>query len=192
MRRIVVSEFVSLDGVMEDPGGSEKSMHGGWVFRHFSPEHGRFKFEELFACDAMLLGRVTYEVFAASWPAMKDPEGFADRMNGMPKHVVSGTLTQLDWQNSSLLKGDLEQSVRALKAEPGQDLLVVGSATLVRTLLELGLVDELRLMVFPEILGGGRRLFEEGSGSGKLERVGTRTLGSGTVLLTYRPSVREA
>ncbi len=141
MRRIVVSEFVSLDGVVEDPG---------WTFRFGSEEQERFKLDELAASDALLLGRVTYEGFAAAWPRMNDEEGFADRMNGYPKHVVSMTLEEpLEWNNSTLIKGDIVEKIADLKRQDGKDVAVHGNATLVRALMEHDLIDELRLMVFP-------------------------------------------
>jgi len=163
MRRIVVSEFVSLDGVMEDPGGAEKFEFGGWTMPYWNDDLARFKAEELFASDALLLGRVTYQAFAAAWPAMTDEMGFADRMNSNRKYVVSSTLNTTDeWKNSSLIKGDLVDAVTKLKQEPGQDILVGGSATLVQALMRHELVDELRLAVYPLVLGTGKRLWGDG------------------------------
>lgn len=124
MRRIVVSELVSLDGVMEDPGGAEKFEHGGWTRPYRSDESGKFKLEELFASDALLLGRVTYQGFAAAWPSATDEAGFAERMNGLPKYVVSTTLGAVEWNNSTLIKGDIAEEVARLKQQPGQDILV--------------------------------------------------------------------
>src|SRR5215467_5980510 len=126
MRNVVVTEYVTLDGVMEDPGGGEKSKHGGWSFQFWSDESAKFKYDELFASDALLLGRVTYEGFAKAWPAMKDEAGFADRMNSIPKYVVSSTLKDLQWSNSHLIEGDIAEAVGKLKDEDGLDILVAG------------------------------------------------------------------
>ena len=186
MRRIVVSEFVSLDGVMEDPGGAEKSEFGGWTIPYWSAELGSFKFEELAAADALLLGRTTFQAFAAAWPSMTDEQGFADRMNGIAKYVVSSTLTSAtEWANSTVINGDLVEEVSTLKEQPGQDILVAGSATLVQGLLAAGLVDDLRLAVYPVLLGGGKRLFGAG-GHANLELVDARPTSSGVALCTYR------
>ena len=158
MRKLVVSEFVTLDGVMEDPGGAEKTPFGGWAFRaERGPEGDRYKLDELMAADILLLGRKTYEGFAAAWPSMTDEAGFADKMNSMRKAVVSETLTEPTWANTEVIGlGDIDD----LKAEGGGDILVAGSASLVATLLEHDLVDELRLMIFPSIAGRGKRLFD--------------------------------
>jgi dihydrofolate reductase len=190
MGRIVVTEFVSLDGVVEDPGGAEGFVHAGWTFRFDRGEEGdRFKLDELKGSQAQLLGRVTYEAFAQAWPAMEDPVGFADRMNGMPKYVVSTTLRDEDavWNNSTVIRGDVVGEVTALKNSLQGDLLVAGSATLVQTLLEHRLVDELRLMVFPIVLGTGKRLFGEVSEPPVLVLENVKTVGEGIVILTYRP-----
>jgi dihydrofolate reductase len=163
MAKIVVSEFVTLDGVMEDPGGAEGSPCGGWAFQFERGKEGdKFKYDELMAADVLLLGRVTYEGFAKAWPSMKDEGGFADKMNSMTKKVVSKTLQEADWSNSTVIKDDVVAAIADLKEQPGGDVLVAGSATLVRTLAEHDLVDEYRLMVFPVVLGGGKRLFGEG------------------------------
>ena len=165
MGRIVVTEFVSLDGVMEDPGGAEGVRAGGWTFRFNRGDEGdRFKLEELKGSEAQLLGRVTYQAFAKAWPTMEDPVGFADSMNAMPKYVVSTTMRDEDatWNNSTVIRGDVVSEVAALKERVRGDILVAGSATLVQTLLEHRLVDELRLMVFPIVLGTGKRLFGRG------------------------------
>lgn len=164
MGKVVISEFVSLDGVMEDPGGSEGSRHGAWTFKFDrGPAGNQFKLDELMAADAMLLGKVTYLGFAKAWPTIKDEVGFADRMNSMRKYVVSSTLTdeEATWANTTVIRGDLATEVARLKAQPGGDLLVAGSRTLAQGLLEHGLVDTLRLMVFPVVLGPGKRLFSE-------------------------------
>lgn len=163
MAKLVVSEFVTLDGVMEDPGGAEKRANGGWAFRfERGPEGDRFKLEELQAADVLLLGRRTYEGFAAAWPSVRDEEGFADKMNGMRKVVVSATLGEPTWNNTTVVRDDLVGAVTALRGADGGDVLVAGSASLVHALLEHDLVDELRLMVFPAVLGEGKRLFPDG------------------------------
>ncbi|MGI8868965.1 MAG: dihydrofolate reductase family protein [Mycobacteriales bacterium] len=162
MGTIVVSEFVSLDGVMEDPGGAESYRHGGWSFTFDrSSEGDRFKMDELTAAEAMLLGRTTYEGFAAAWPSMEDPDGFAGKMNAMPKYVVSSTLRSADWNNSTILPGDPLEEITALKERVGGNILVGGSARLVHLLAEHDLVDEYRLMVFPVLLGSGKRVFPD-------------------------------
>jgi len=160
MGRLVVSEFVTIDGVFEDPGGGEAFEHGGWAFRFERGEAGdRFKFDELMAADAQLLGRVTYEGFAAAWPKM-DGDPFGQKMNAMPKYVVSSTLERADWTNTTILAGDPIESVARIKREVENDVLVAGSGRLVRSLLAARLIDELRMMVFPVVLGAGKRLFE--------------------------------
>ncbi|EQA35786.1 riboflavin biosynthesis protein RibD C-terminal domain protein [Leptospira inadai serovar Lyme str. 10] len=186
MRRIIVSEFLTLDGVMEDPGGAEKSKYGGWSHRFFNEEFGNYKFDELFSCDALLLGRLTYQGFAAAWPSMTDERGFSERMNGIPKFVVSTTLTNADWNNSTLIKENVVASVRKLKEQPGKDILVTGSGVLARTLLQNDLIDELRLMIHPILVGGGRKLFDEAPRRA-LELVESRKLETGVGILTYRP-----
>jgi dihydrofolate reductase len=181
--RIVVTEFVSLDGVMEDPGGSESFRHGGWTFQIDRGEGMTFKLEETMATDALLLGRVTYEGFAEAWPS-RDGE-FADKFNSMPKYVVSSTLEKPEWNNSTVLDGDLAAGVAALKERYDRDVVVHGSAQLVQGLLERELVDELRLMVFPVVLGSGKRLFGETSDMRRLQLVDTKTVGDGVLILTY-------
>ncbi len=161
MGKLVVTEFISLDGVMEDPGGAEGTSFGGWAFRFERGEAGnRFKYEELMAADAQLLGRVTYNGFAAAWPKMTGDE-FGRKMNSMPKHVVSGSALDPEWENASRLEGDLASAVPELTARYTGDVLVAGSRTLVQALTALDLVDEYRLMVYPVLLGGGKRLFAD-------------------------------
>lgn len=186
MSKIVVSEFLTLDGVMEAPGGeSHPDGKGGWSLQFFNDEAGKFKFDELFAADALLLGRVTYEHFAAAWPSMTDEQGFADRMNSLPKFVASTTLQEpLEW-NATLIQGDVAEQVSKLKLEDGRDILVIGSADLVHTLLQHDLIDEFRLMVFPVVLGSGKRLFRDGIASTTLRLAETKTFGSGVVVLSY-------
>jgi dihydrofolate reductase len=189
MARIVVSEFISLDGVIEDPGGAEDYKHGGWTFDFESGDEGnQFKLDETLEAEALLLGRVTYEGFAAAWPAMSDPVGFADKMNGMPKYVVSSTLQNPEWNNSTVLDGDVAESVAKLKQELEGIVLVGGSAQLVQTLVEHDLVDEFRLMVFPVVLGTGKRLFGEASDKKPLRLVDSKTVGDGISILTYEPA----
>jgi dihydrofolate reductase len=162
MGQVVVTEFISLDGVIEDPGGAEDFAHGGWSFKYDRGDEGnKFKMDELTNADAQLLGRVTYEGFAAAWPSRKDDAGFADKFNSMPKYVVSTTLENPEWENSQVIKDDLAGEVAKLKGQYDGDILIAGSATLVQSLIEKDLVDELRLMVFPVVLGSGRRLFAD-------------------------------
>lgn len=185
MRKVVVSMFVSLDGVMEDPGGAERSEHGGWTIPYWGDEIGKFKFDELFASDALLLGRITYEGFAAAWPSQHDEEGFADRMNGLPKYVVSTTLQNPEWNNTTIIKDNVAEEVSKLKQQPGQDILIAGSAQLVNSLIPHDLIDEYRLLVYPVVPGGGKRLFKEGNNT-TLVLTETSGFSSGVVLLVYR------
>lgn len=185
MRKVIVSEFVTLDGVMEDPGGAEKFEHGGWTRPFWGGEIGKFKLDELFAGDALLLGRVTYQGFAAAWPSRTDAAGFADRMNNLPKFVVSTTLKEVGWNNSRLIRGNVAEEVSKLKQRPGQDILVAGSALLVNTLMQHDLVDEYRLLVYPVVLGSGKRLFGDARNT-TLTLVETKTFSSAVVLLCYR------
>src|SRR5713226_3946064 len=191
MRKVIVSEYVTLDGVMEDPGGGEKSEHGGWSFQFWNEEAAKYKFDELFASDALLLGRATYQGFAKAWPSMTDEQGFADRMNSLPKHVVSTTLKDLEWNNSRLITGNVAEEVAKLKQQPGLDILVAGSCELVQTLMQHDLIDEYRLMVHPVVLGGGKRLFRDGSATKVLRLVETKPFSSGIVILTYQPDRTE-
>ena len=186
MRRIVVTEFVSIDGVIEDPGGAEGTEHGGWTFKFNDPEGMKYKLDEVMDHEALLLGRLTYEGFAAAWPGMEDDVGFADKMNSMPKYVISRTLESADWNNSTVLSGDIGDEVRALKEQDGGDILIAGSASLVTELTSLGLIDEYRLMVFPIVLGSGKRLFAGTTGAPVLKLVGRQELGPGTLILTYQ------
>jgi dihydrofolate reductase len=191
MGRIVVTEFVSLDGVMEDPGGSENFKHGGWSFEIPRGDEGnKFKLDETVESEALLLGRVTYEGFAAAWPTREGE--FADKFNSMPKYVVSSTLEKPDWNNSTVLKGDVAEEVAKLKREHGGDIVVHGSARLVQTLIELGLVDELRLMVYPVVLGSGKRLFGETSDKKPLRLVDSKVVGDGVSILVFEPAGEKA
>jgi dihydrofolate reductase len=183
--RIIVTEFVSIDGVMEDPGGSENFKYGGWTFEFNRGEGDKFKLDETMETEALLLGRVTYEGFAAAWPS-RDGE-FADKFNAMPKYVVSSTLRDPSWNNTTVLDGDVVQAVSKLREDTDGDLVVHGSRQLVQTLLENDLVDELRLMVFPVMLGSGMRLFGDTSDKKPLELVEARTVGDGITIMIYRP-----
>jgi dihydrofolate reductase len=187
MGRIVVTEFVSLDGVMEAPGGGEDFEHAGWTFEIARGDEGdKFKLDETRDSEALLLGRKTYEGFAAAWPGREGE--FADKFNNMPKYVVSSTLEKAEWNNSTLLDGDVVEEVSKLRQQPGGDIVVHGSAQLAQTLLEHDLVDELRLMVFPVVLGSGKRLFGATSGKKPLRLADSRTVGDGVEILIYRPA----
>jgi dihydrofolate reductase len=181
MRKIVVSEFITVDGVIEDPGGQHGGI-GGWAFQFDrGPEGDRFKLNEVRAADALLLGRETYEGFAAAWPSMTDEAGFAEKMNGMPKYVVSNTLERADWNNSTIIRGDVVAQIAELDGE----LLVNGSGRLVQTLIEHDLVDEYRLMVFPVVIGQGKRLFGDAGLRANLRLTDTLHAGD-CVVLTYQ------
>jgi dihydrofolate reductase len=191
MGDVVVTEFISLDGVIEAPGGGEEFEHAGWTFEFNRGDEGdEFKTAEVMDADAQLLGRVTYEGFAAAWPAMRDKFGeFSEKFNAMPHYVVSTTLSDEDasWDNSTVIRDDVAGAVRILKEEVERDILVSGSATLVRSLAAERLVDTYRLMVFPVVLGTGKRLFPDGFPHGKLELVESRPMGpDGIITLTYR------
>jgi dihydrofolate reductase len=182
MGKIVVSEFVSLDGVMEDPGGAEGTPFGGWAFKFDrGPDGDRYKLEELMDAEAMLLGRVTYEGFAQAWPGRDDEQGFAARMNGMPKYVVSSTIENPSWENTTVVRGDAAAEVAELRDKVDGNILVAGSTSLVHALHDAGLVDEYRLMIYPAVLGGGKRLFREGASAAAFEPVEVR--GSAQVAL---------
>jgi dihydrofolate reductase len=184
MRKLVVTEFVSLDGVMEAPGGDDGFVHGAWTLPFWSDEIGEYKMAELAAADAQLLGRRTYQGFAAAWPE-RSGDPFSDAMNSMPKYVVSSTLTTLEWNNSHLVDGDMAAGVQALKEAEGADILVAGSATLVHGLLRADLVDELRLAIYPLALGVGKRVFADDIRTDFELAEMTRT-GTGVLLTTYR------
>ena len=186
MGRVVVSQFMSVDGVVEDPGGAEEFERGGWAFKYDrGPEGDQFKLEEVMAAEALLLGRRTFEGFAAAWPAREGE--FADKFNGMPKYVVSTTLTEPEWNNSTVIASDVAGAVSALREEIDGDILVNGSVQLVATLLEEGLVDEYRLMVFPTVLGEGKRLFGATPAPLALRLVESKPAGE-TLILIYEPA----
>jgi dihydrofolate reductase len=187
MGRIVVTEFVSLDGVIEDPGGSEDFEHGGWSFQFSRGDEGdQFKLDETMGSDALLLGRVTYEGFAQAWPS-RDGE-FADKFNSMPKYVVSSTLTDPAWTNSTVISGDLGEEVERLKREHDGDVVVHGSAMLVQGLLERDLVDEIRLMVFPVVLGSGKKLFGDTTELKSFRLADSKVVGDGVAIQIYEPA----
>jgi len=191
MGKVVVTEFVSLDGVIEDPGGGENFEHGGWSFEIDRGEDGdKFKLDETLAADALLLGRVTYEGFAAAWPSREGE--FADKFNTMPKYVVSATMGEPEWSNSTVLRGDVAEEVSRLKRESDGEIVVHGSAQLVQALLENDLVDELRLMVFPVVLGSGKPLFDRTSDKKPLRLVDSKMVGDGVAILIYAPAADRA
>jgi dihydrofolate reductase len=186
MGRIIVTEFVSLDGVMEAPGGGEGYKHAGWTFEISRGEEGnQFKLKETFDSEALLLGRVTYEGFAQAWPSREGE--FADKFNGMPKYVVSSTLKQAEWNNSTILHGDLTEEITKLKKKVTGNIVVHGSAQLVQTLLANDLIDELRLMVFPIILGSGKKLFGPLDQTKSMKLISSQTVGAGVEVLIYEP-----
>jgi dihydrofolate reductase len=177
MRKVVVAEFLSLDGVMEEPA---------WSMPYWNDEIARFKTDESFASDAHLLGRITYQGFAKVWPTRTGEEG-ADRMNDLPKYVVSTTLEKAEWNNSHVIKANVAEAVNLLKRQPGQDILVAGSATLVQTLIKENLVDEYHLLVYPVVVGKGKRLFQDGTTT-VLQLVDSKTFSSGVMALIYQPA----
>jgi dihydrofolate reductase len=190
MSKVVVSQFVTVDGVIEDPGGSEGFERGGWAFQFDRGEEGnKFKLDEVMQSDALLLGRVTYAGFAEAWPSRTGE--FADKFNNMAKYVVSTTLEDPEWNNSTVIKGDVAERVSELRQQPGGDILVNGSAQLVHALAEADLVDEYRLMVFPLVLGSGKRLFGDTSDTTALRLTDSRPVGpDGVVILTYEPAAK--
>jgi dihydrofolate reductase len=218
MPKLIVTEFLTLDGVMQGPGGAEEDtrggfQRGGWGFQFFNEEVMQYKSDELFATGALLIGRVTYEIFAGAWPTLTDEEiarlakeaggdaeslqantdesnPFADRMNSLPKYVVSTTLQTVDWNNSTLIKGNVPEEVSRLKQQPGQDIVVHGSADLVQSLMQHRLIDEYHLMVLPIVLGSGKRLFQDGLDMKTLRLVEAKPFRTGAVVLTYQPAAK--
>ena len=181
MRKIIVSEFVTLDGVMENPA---------WTVPYWNDEIEAYKFNELFASDALLLGRITYQGFSEAFPERTDEEGYAVRMNSLPKFVVSTTLEKAEWNNTTIIKEKVTDQVSELKQQPGQDILLFGSSTLVQTLIRHGLVDTYNLLVYPVVLGKGARLFRKES-KAKLKLIENKTFSSGVVALTYQPETDD-
>lgn len=216
MRKLTVTTFITLDGVVQGPGGEEEDREGGfdrggWTGQFWNDEPWKYKAEELARTGALLLGRKTYDIFAASWPTLSnadvaalmkdgggdaesldrvaaDDDAFADRMNSLPKYVVSTTLTNLEWNNSTLLAGDITSAVANLKSQSGKDIVVHGSGGLTQTLMRLDLIDEYRLMVFPIVLGSGKRLFREGGPQTTLKLTDTKTFTTGVAVHTYAPA----
>jgi dihydrofolate reductase len=185
MRTLIVSEFVTLDGVMEAPGGEAGHPHTGWVADYQGPEQIAYKFREVLEADLLLVGRVTYESFAGAWPTYTGE--FADRMNAMPKIVVSSTLTDPEWNNTTVLHGDVVEGVTELKAQGDGPILVAGSTTLVHALLDNDLVDELRLLVFPVTIGSGLRVFPETTSKRQWRMTDSQTFPAGQRVDTYHP-----
>jgi dihydrofolate reductase len=185
MGKVVITEFISLDGVIEDPGGAEDFEHGGWSFEISRGDEGdRFKLDETMASDALLLGRRTYEGFAEAWPSREGE--FADKFNSMPKYVVSSTLGEPEWANTTVIDGDLGEAVAKIRDEHEGDIVVHGSGQLAQALIDRDLVDELRLMVFPVVLGSGKRLFGETSDKKRYELADSKPVGDGVTILVYR------
>lgn len=183
MRKIVVSMFITLDGVMEAPNQ--------WSFQFGSKEQQNYKFDELFACDTLLLGRVTYQGFAAAWPNMPGTGDYGVRMNSIPKYVVSTTLQEAEWSNSKIIKNNVSEELSILKQQTGQDILIFGSSALVNSLMQYDLIDEYRLMVFPIIVGSGKRLFQDVNNKKTLRLIETKTFSSGVVVLSYQHDSHE-
>jgi dihydrofolate reductase len=189
MGKVVVSEFMTVDGVIEDPGGAEQFDRGGWAFQFERGAEGdKFKLDEVMAAEALLLGRRTYEGFAQAWPSRTDEVGFADKMNSMPKYVVSTTLQNPEWSNSTVIGDNFGRQVSELRERAGGDVLVNGSAQLTQWLTAEKLVDEYRLMVFPVMLGGGKRLFADTPEAEALRLTDARTVGAGITILIYQPA----
>jgi dihydrofolate reductase len=185
MRELIVTEFVSLDGVMEAPGGEAGYAHAGWVMGLFTPELGEYKLAEQLGAEVLLLGRRTYESFYGAWPSRDDP--MAEKINTMRKLVASNTLERSDWHETTIIGGDVAAAVAAVKQEDGGPILIAGSRSLVHLLLEAGLVDELHLQVFPLVLGSGARVWPDSPDALELELASARVLESGVVLAEYRP-----
>lgn len=193
MRTLRVIEFLSLDGVMQAPGDPQEDTeggfrHGGWQRPYFDDVLGASAAQGMAATDAYLFGRKTYEKMAAYWPDVSDDDPYARHLNSTPKYVASTTLTHADWDRTTLLEGDVPQAVAALKEEPGEDIAVLGSGQLVQTLIEHDLADEFSLVVYPILLGSGKRLFRDSEQARRLTLIDSQTTGTGGVMLTYRPA----
>ena len=189
MGKIIVSEFITLDGVIEAPGGEDSlGERSGWSIPYFNEETAKFKLDDLLASDALLMGRVTYQIHAAVWPSMTDEEGFADRMNSLPKYVVSTTLEKVEWNNSRPIRGNIPEEVKKLKQEVQRNILIDGGSDLVNLLMQHDLIDEYQLLVHPVVVGKGKRLFREGSQKKELRLIEARALSTGVVALTYQPA----
>ena len=192
MRRIVVVNFVTLDGVMQGPGdpGEDRSggfEHGGWAMPYLDEVWGGFAAQGIADADALLFGRTTYEKMVAYWPNQPDDDPIAATMNGFPKYVVSQTLREVTWKNTIIVKGDAATEVRRLKEQPGKNITILGSGSLIQTLMEHDLIDEYQLLVCPLVLGEGKRLFRDGMRKTSLELVDSKPTSTGAVILTYRP-----
>lgn len=187
MRKLIITEFMSLDGVFQAPGPDGSGFkYEGWTFPYHSDEFGKFKFDELQETDILLLGRVTYEGFAKAWPEQKDEVGFADKFNSMPKYVVSTTLTTADWNNSHIIKDNVVEKVQKLKNQDGGNIVVHGSGTLARFLIENNLVDEITILLYPVVLGTGKRLFDDMQKT-SLKLIESKPFTSGIIVLRYKP-----
>jgi dihydrofolate reductase len=193
MRKLIVNEFLSLDGVMQAPGDPDEDRsggfaHGGWQMQYFDEDFAKVAFEGMAETDAYLFGRRTYEIMAAYWPNQPDDAPFAESLNGLPKYVASTTLSEpLEWRNATLLQGDVAKAVAELKEQNGKNIVVLGSGELVQTLMENDLVDEYGLMINPIILGGGKHLFREGSQKRQLRLVRSMSTSTGVIVATYAP-----
>lgn len=185
MRKIIVGMFMSLDGVYQGPGPSDQFEYAGWTMPYFNDEVGGYIGSRVATADALLLGRNTYDSFAATFAPQSG--GMADVMNNMPKYVVSTTLKSADWNNTTLINDNVAEAVRQIKAQPGQDISISGSGTLVQSLLQHNLIDELSLLVYPVVLGTGKRLFPDGWKT-DLKLIESRSLGTSVVLLRYEPA----
>ena len=189
MGKIIVSEFMTLDGVIEAPGGEESlGERSSWSIPYFNEETAKLKLDELLASDALLMGRVTYQIHAAAWPSETDEVGFADRMNSLPKYVVSTTLEKVEWNNSRLIRGNIPDEVKKLKQAVQRTILIDGGSDLVNLLMQHDLIDEYRLLVHPVVVGQGKRLFREGSQKKELRLIEAKALSTGVVALTYQPA----